>query len=360
MNRNTCTYHEIIRQASLWKNALSHLNGLKKEYNKLVEQFSDRIWVFTGCGTSYYLAQTASTIFESLTGIPTRAVPASEILLFPQNVFNKKAAYLLIPISRSGTSTEIILANLKVRQELNLPSLAVSCSPHSTLVQDCPLSLTFPFIPEESVVMTGSFTTMLLAIIHLGLCHRDIFQLLPRLPELAHNLPGVLNEYETEIEKIATQADIGDFIFLGQGPFFGIANEAALKIQEMSLSFAQSYHSLEYRHGPKSTATQHTLITLLFSEAGKNYQSSLVNDLKSLGAKTMLIGASEDIRSINSTDHRIEIPGGLGDLLNPLLYIPLLQLLGYFKAKSKDLNPDNPRNLTAVVEFQMTENGQYE
>jgi glucosamine 6-phosphate synthetase-like amidotransferase/phosphosugar isomerase protein len=43
----------------------------------------------------------------------------------------------------------------------------------------------------------------------------------------------------------------------------------------------------------------------------------------------------------------------LGDILNPLLYILPLQLLGYYNALSKNLNPDHPRNLTAVVEFEI-------
>ena len=87
------TYQEIVRQQSIWKEIVVHLD-LEKEKNKtLLNRYRDRVWIFSGCGTSYYLAQTASIIFEKLTGICTKAVPASEILINPETVFNKKENY---------------------------------------------------------------------------------------------------------------------------------------------------------------------------------------------------------------------------------------------------------------------------
>ena len=47
-------------------------------------------------------------------------------------------------------------------------------------------------------------------------------------------------------------ADRSHFVFLGSGPLYGIAQEGALKLQEMSLSYTQAYHPMEYRHGPIS------------------------------------------------------------------------------------------------------------
>ena len=117
----TLTYQEIIRQQKGWQAALDALKKEQDSQKALLEKFRDHCWVFSGCGTSYYLAQTASFLFEKITGIRTKAAPASEILIFPQMIVSHADNYLLIPMSRSGTTTEIVRAAQKTRNELNIP-----------------------------------------------------------------------------------------------------------------------------------------------------------------------------------------------------------------------------------------------
>ncbi len=337
------------------------LSGKEKWKNlKTVEKYENAVWVFTGCGTSYYLAQTASLLFERLTGIPSQAVPASEIIIFPQHVFNVKSDYLVIPISRSGTSTEVVMAAQMVKNRLKIPTLAVSCSPDSRLIQEATHAITFPFEKEESVIMTGSFTSMLLAIVHLAATYAEDRTLLAQMNKLPDTAQAVVQTSEPQIKDIAFHADIDNFVFLGQGPYFGIANESALKIQEMSISHSQSYHALEYRHGPKSTASPQTLITFLFSESGLAMEADLLKDVKQLGAKTLALTSAHMIEECHRADYILDIPPGYGDILTPVLYMPFLQLLGYYKAIAKNLNPDTPRHLTAVVEFNYTVQENYE
>lgn len=360
MNQSTHTYTEIKRQFSGWKPIFSFLEKKSGHNLKIVEKYENAVWVFTGCGTSYYLAQTASMLFERLTGIPSHAVPASEIIIFPQHVFNAKSDYIVVPISRSGTSTEVVIAAQIVKNKLKIPTLAVSCSPDSRLIQEATHAITFPFEKEESVIMTGSFTSMLLSILHLASTYAEDRSLIAQMNKLPDTAQALIQTSESQIKDIAFNADIDNFVFLGQGPYFGIANEAALKIQEMSISHSQSYHALEYRHGPKSTASPHTLITLLFSENGLSMEADLLKDVKKLGAKTLALSSAHMIEECQCADYILDVPPGYGDILTPILYVPFLQLLGYYKAISKNLNPDTPRHLTAVVEFNYTLQENYE
>jgi glucosamine--fructose-6-phosphate aminotransferase (isomerizing) len=348
-----------MRQFSGWKQILYHLEKKGTKNLKMLEKYAETEWVFTGCGTSYYLAQTASLLFENLTGIPSRAVPSSEIIIFPQSVFNSRSKYLVVPISRSGTSTEVIIAARNVKNNLKIPTLVVSCTLDSTLVKEAVHSITFPFEKEASVVMTGSFTSMLLSMVHLAALYAEDRQLITKMSKLSETTEALVQNSEAQIKEIAFVDDIEDFVFLGQGPYYGIANEAALKIQEMSISHSQSFHALEYRHGPKSTAAASTLLTLLFSESGLSLEADLLKDLKKLGAKTLALTSAHMIKECHRADYIINVPPGYGDILTPFLYVPLLQLLGYYKAIAKHLNPDNPRNLSAVVEFNLNENGKY-
>ena len=309
------------------------------------------MWVFVGCGTSFYIAQTASFLFTEIAGIRSSAVPASEVIMFPENVFQRGNHYLMVPISRSGTTTEIVLAARKARQQLNIPTLAVSCTPDSKMSVESDLTLSFPFEEEKSVVMTSSFTTQLLSILHLAVSYverEDLQKQLSAIPEASTHM---MRNSESLIEKISNNPLLKDFVFLGQGPFYGLANEAALKMQEMSISSSQSFHSLEYRHGPMSTATEYSLITLLVSHEGESYQIQLAREMKKLGASILILHGSGDPSISQAADYDIGVNPDFGDLLNSFQYLPVLQLLGYYRALAKNINPDMPKNLSHVVTF---------
>lgn len=350
---NSVTYKEIIRQQSGWNIALESLEKEKSDYQKIVEKFRDRVWIFSGCGTSYYLAQVASSLFKRVAGIRTRAIPGSEVIIFPDLVFSKDDKYLFIPLSRSGKTTEIVKAAHKARVDYGIPSLAISCDYNSALSTQSDMKLKFRFEQEQSVVMTGSFTTMLASIIYLASLLAGKKSVVEKLREISELSNRVMTENEDFLRSVIFSNDYNDFVFLGQGPFYGIANEAALKMQEMSISFSQSYHSLEYRHGPMSTASEATLITILLCQDSKTFGIPLVEDLKELGASVLLIGDDRDSKVGKNADYQISVPRGLGDIFNPFLYMPLLQLLAFYKAISKKINPDNPKNLTAVVTLEI-------
>ncbi|MFZ0637961.1 MAG: hypothetical protein WAM08_20735, partial [Candidatus Acidiferrales bacterium] len=101
------TIAEILSEPATWKSCLQILDKTA-ELQSLNEKLPANIeWVFVGCGSSYYLAQAASATWSILTGEKSRAIPASEILLFPQ--------LLPVPcqpvlVSRSGHTSEVLQA----------------------------------------------------------------------------------------------------------------------------------------------------------------------------------------------------------------------------------------------------------
>jgi glutamine---fructose-6-phosphate transaminase (isomerizing) len=345
------TYQEIIRQQELWRSAQSHLARQAAVYGKWLNDYREHLWVFSGCGTSYYLAQTGAALFEMITGFRTRAVPASEILINPVLVFNPIERNILVAISRSGTTTETLLAAQKARNELHVPLLSVSCDSESPMAQQAQCKLAFPFPAEQSVVMTGSFTTMLFAIVCLAMQtggHDELLARLDRVPDVSRK---IMLEQEAAIAAVAEKAaaQASDFVFLGQGPFFGLANEASLKIKEMAISIATSFHALEFRHGPMSVVTANTVIAILMSQAGAAFEMQLARDMKKLGGQILLLHGDAGLADGAEIDYNFQMPSGYGDLFNAFLYMPLLQLFGYYSARFRGINPDKPKNLSAVV-----------
>ncbi len=348
------TYLEISRQQKIWKNALTALIYDKEKNQQLIKDFVDRIWIFVGCGTSYYIAQTASSLFSKYTGIISYALPGSEILINPDSIFLKNKKYLIVPISRSGESTETVLVAEKSRKEFHIPTLAISCDQNSSLVKACDYSIPFPFEKEKSVVMTSSFTTLLLALIYIALILRNDDATLESLFSVVGSGEKLVKTHESFIENVAANTQFNDFIFLGQGPYYGIANEAALKMLEMSITNSTSFHTLEYRHGPRSFVSENSLITFLISSSGAGWEKPMIKEIKDLGGKCFVLHGEYSQFIEQSADFSICMNQS-SDMFNIFHYVPLLQLLGFYRAVSKDINPDLPRYLSQVVTFEQAD-----
>src|SRR5689334_7910400 len=101
---------EIISQPVCWGRCLRELPNIVAK-RKLVENFgSAREWLFVGCGSSYYIALAAASSWTAITGLRARAVPASEVLLFPDLVFAGSPDVAAVVISRSGLTSEALRA----------------------------------------------------------------------------------------------------------------------------------------------------------------------------------------------------------------------------------------------------------
>jgi glutamine---fructose-6-phosphate transaminase (isomerizing) len=122
-----------------------------------------------------------------------------------------------------------------------------------------------------------------------------------------------------------------------------------LKVMESSSSYAQSFHTLEFRHGPKSIAGPRTLVGFFVSERAYAAELDLIEEVRELGSKTFVIAPRSDARLRAAADLLAEVPISGPECLRLAACIPWGQLLGLYTGLRKGLNPDSPRNLTPVV-----------
>lgn len=339
------TYQEIHRQPQGFREALTILQDMKVNLTHLFRESIDGV-IFTGCGTSYNLSLSAAYIFQTVTHIPSRGIPSSEIFLFPDGIFVPEQKYLLIAISRSGETTETVKALEFFAHNYSGKTIGITCESGSALAQKATFPIVFPFAHEESVVMTQSFSTMLLGVIFLALALQKKEETLSFLPE--YTAKKILQE-EPTVKSLAEKLHFEKFIFLGNGPYYGIAWEGSLKLKEMSLTSTETFHFLEFRHGPKSIVDGKTLIIALTSQKAFSYEQKLLQEMADLGATIFHLGKNplggpQAVNILFPEDY-------LTDFSLPLLDAPFLQLLGYFRAKVRGLNPDTPHNLTKVVKL---------
>lgn len=337
------TRTEILSQPQVWETVLEKMRALP------ADQFPDlrsyQHVLFTGCGSTYHLSQWAARQCQQLTGIPASAVPASDLLLFPSAHLRAGIRTLLVAVSRSAETTETVRAVEAFNAGGYGNALAVSCYPERRMVQLARWSLVAPDAQEVSIAQTRSFTSMLAMIAWL-LNNRQ----LPQPPgRLAHAASDVIARYGNVAEKLGYDSGLQRFFFLGSGPLYGIACEAGLKMKEMSLAYSESYHFLELRHGPMSMVDGSSLVIGLVSAESVQLELNVLRDMRALGARTMAIAADEPARLSEVANTVISLPGDLPAVWRAPLYLPVLQLLAYHRARFNSLNPDRPTNLEAVV-----------
>lgn len=343
------TWKEILSQANIWQSVLNLLHqSISVEHIINTDRDSEE-WLFVGCGTSFYLAEAAALCWTLLTEQPARAAPASEILLFPKLLNAANTRLQAVVISRSGRTSEAVRAAKVLREDLRLRTLGITCARNSKLEQVCSESIVLSVADESSTVMTRSFTSMLLCLQFLAArCGRKP-QFIEHLEAVAERFAPRIRAISGEIEAFVCKQMFEDYVFLGQGPFYGIAREAALKVMEMSCSHSQFFHTLEFRHGPKAIVTPATCLCFFLSETGQKEELEVLSEMKELGGVTVAVcsRAGDAIRQTSDLVVEMNLDGPELALLAP--YTVPCQLMGFFTGLRKGLNPDEPKNLTRVV-----------
>lgn len=340
------TLREILRQPEAWRQAIRVVGGLSAGATALVKGAKPDVYLFTGCGTSYYLSIAAAGLFQECTGLPARAVPASELILSAETHLPAGQKGALIAFSRSGETTETIVALRQHVARQRGPGIAVTCRTHSAMEDSADLTIALPAADDRSVVMTSSFTSMLLAAQLLGAHISGNGALLAGLNELPERLQAQLDSQRVFAEALGRDRSHRQFIYLGMGPFFGLGSEGMLKMKEMTQVPSETYSPLEFRHGPMSIVGQGTLAVLLSSDRASRQELEVLRDIRGLGGRTLWLGAET---GAGAADLSFAVGRDLPESLRGLLYMPLLQMTAYYRAMELGLDPDRPQHLTRVV-----------
>ena len=346
MKNSELTYKEIYGQPVSFQAVNDTLDTIFKTLDEVFAKKYDEV-IFTGCGTSLYLAQASAHAFSTCTGISAKGMCCSELYYFPETYVGNGKKVLVVPMTRKSYTTEVRMAIDKVRSYPGVKSLAITCDPDSSKYND--YMLLSPETPEDSVIMTRSFTSMIYLAVVMSYYVGGKKEKIEQLKDYAANAESFLKATDEMAKKIvAEHPECNLFITLGQGINYGIANECMNKMKEMSLSNSEAYYTLEYRHGPMSLVDDKTLIILLGNEDTVDGDAKLLTQMKEYGAKVLAIGnnASKDFTDV---DYTLDMPYGYDSLQNAPIIGYIGQLIGYYVAELKNLNADSPRHLTQAI-----------
>ncbi len=348
LNTSYHAYDEINQQPAAWASALAEIDRQTPALRALFAQQQPDQLLFMGCGSPFFLARSAANLARALTGIESVAHPASDVWLFPEQTLPPGRRTLLVVFSRSGETTELMKAIEVYRARGGGAVVAATCYPNSTLAKTADITLAVPDAQEVSLAQTRSFTSMAMlaqGIIRAfgGLPISDGIRRLPALgAQIVEEQRGFAHDFGS-----AMSGRFERFYFLGSGALYGLACEAMLKMKEMSLSLSEAYHFMEFRHGPMSMANDRTLIIGMVSRTAAEYEAAVLSEMRGRGATALAL--TPQALPTASADVQIMLPGGLDDLERGVLYMPTLHQIIYAHTLAKELNPDLPNNLTAVI-----------
>ena len=345
------TRSEIASQRDVWQKTLEKFSQQQGELSGALTGLSKRPFIVIGCGSTYYLALHAASVLRSV-GVNAWALPSSELVFFPQA--HLPGDFILLVLSRSGTTSESLWAMDAYRTAH--PStgkiISISCVPGTPMVAGSDIVLCSEFAQEKSVAQTRSFSSMALMVQALAGMLGDDMSRLERLARLPGALESMLAQIGDLPQRLGGDLGLDRLFFLGSGPFYGIACEMMLKTKEMTTSWAEAYHCLEFRHGPMSVVSSSTLLVGLISDSGAAAEMRVLREMKAKGALTLAFTESRGDYDWSGVDMLIETQTGLSDWERPVLYLPPVQWLAFYRALAKGLDPDSPTNLTQVVELE--------
>jgi fructoselysine-6-P-deglycase FrlB-like protein len=284
---------ELATQPQDWLNA----RDLAREYATVLPRPGERVAVL-GCGSSLYVAHAIASLRESAGLGETDAWPAGDLVL-------ARPYDRVVAISRSGTTTEVVQALERLAGRV--PVTAITADPSSP-VADLGQVVSLASVDEQSVVQSRTATTAL-ALLRWHLGHD--------LNAAAEEARSVLALDDSWFDEVRNAEQIS---FVGMGWAFGIAEEAALKLKESTQSWTDSWRQTEYRHGPISIAAPGRAVWAF---------GPLVNHF------------ARDVAATGATLVHSD--------LDPMAELVKVHRLCVLRAADRDLDPDQPRNLTRSI-----------
>jgi glucosamine--fructose-6-phosphate aminotransferase (isomerizing) len=300
---------------------------------------SDYVYV-TGSGTSYNIAVIAKYLFSRYAGKKVEHVMASEAKYSSQYFIPNSTVFA---ISQSGESADVLEA-VSIGKNKNAKIISMINSENSSLARESIFSIGLNCGPEIGVAATKSFTSQMAILYKIvnKLCDGCIDADFKIISDAYTSILSDVSEIQKLVKDIK---DIQHLFVIGRGIHYPIAKEAALKIKEITYVHSEGIAAGELKHGPLALMDE-SVYVLVINPDDDSYVDNIstVNEIKSRDAKVIGISNKPDA----NYDYWIPIPT-VDPALYPLVEIISLQLIAYYLAVERGIDPDYPKNLAKSV-----------
>jgi glucosamine--fructose-6-phosphate aminotransferase (isomerizing) len=338
---------EILQQPSIISKIVKkNFDNIKKICEKIKKQ-DIRFIEFVARGSSDNACMFGKYFLEYMCGIPTGLMAPSLFSLYNEKTNLKNV--LVFGVSQSGQTPEI-LEVLKKAKKCGAYTIGITNNPKSDIINIADDSILLNAGKEQAVPATKTYTAQLAVFYMVGFILSEKFEMLNKF---VVQVPKFINEIfdrEKEIKSIAEQYRfVRDLVVLGRGLNFSTAMETALKLKETCYVKAEALSASDFLHGPIAMIGQ-DLPVIIYAPKDPTFEH-LYNTAKRLkeefNAEMLIISTEKKIAKF--AKNKVLISKKVLPLFSPIVYIVVGQLFAYYLAKSKNINPDNPRGLRKVT-----------
>lgn len=310
---------------------------------------ADRLYV-VAAGTSYHAGLVGKELFEKLAKIPTEVHVASEFAYNPP-LLSEKPFFIFLTQSGETADSRQVLTQVNAQ---GYPSLTITNVKASTLDREATYTLLLHAGPEIAVASTKAYTAQIAVLAILvkaygeakGLQAVKEFDLAAELTKVANGMQELVDEKGT-VEKVAKEMleTTRNAFYLGRGIDYAVAQEAALKLKEVSYIQTEGFASGELKHGTIALIEEGTpVIAVITDPKTATHTRSNTQEVLARGANVMIISS----RGVAQEGDQVVLPD-VNPLLSPLLSIVPTQLLAYYASLQRGYDVDKPRNLAKSV-----------
>jgi len=312
------TLREIYQQPTTWLKTAEKMIASAPELRESVR--GSQALVLTGSGSSEFAGHCVRAALKRELNVVTEVIGGGTLLAYGEAAVPPGRPLLAVSLARSGDSPESMGAISRLLEnESQIRHLVLTCNREGRVADtfrdhpDAHVIALDDATNDRSLVMTSSFTNLVLAVRCLGL-----LESLERYRDVSVQLSQVASELLRSHFGTAAWVGAMDFrraIYLGSGPRLGAARESALKMLEMTAgsvaTLCDSY--LGFRHGPMSFAHSDTLIVCFLSSDPilRAYECDLLREIddKDLGLMKVIVGSFVPPEVARKNDVIIECSG---------------------------------------------------
>lgn len=330
---------EISDQPEVIKNIVNTKKADIEKASHMIEKAFGTYLV--GCGTASYACLAGTYMFSKIAKKHVNFSVSSE---FPYLVDFLRNDSLIIALSQSGETIDTI-SSINAAKEKNSKLLSIVNVEGSTLYRMADFPLLLEAGPEKAVASTKAYTAKITYLYLIAHFLQETFE------DGKKNILKAVSEMERILkdkEKIAIIADsildANHIFILGRGVSYAAALEASLKIKEVSYIHAEGFAAGELKHGVIALIEKGTPV-IIFNPHDETYEDTIsaAHEVKARGAH--VVGISDNNNPVYDTFIKVNDCKDATIIPNVLIG----QLLGYYLAIKKGLDPDMPRNLAKSV-----------
>jgi glutamine---fructose-6-phosphate transaminase (isomerizing) len=341
------SHDEIFQQGASLKLTHAAVSAQADVVARMFDEARTGEIVILACGSSYWLSMSACMTIREKTGIRCTAVKSGDVVMNPE--FYRKAYEkpLVLAPSRSGNTSETLLAVKMFKEWYGSKVLGVAEYPGAAILALCDAGIRLPWANEASVCQTRSFSNLYFALVLMAAIVGNDSVLRKDLLAYSDEADQLALRAEPRIRKwVDSFPEWTHTVGLGNGKLYGVCVEGVYIGIEMAQMPGNYYGLLEYRHGPIVTAGPHVLAIILSGGNGRDLEGKMASEIRFKGAKVISIS---DETQLAGTDDGFVMGRSATPEATALFGVMVMQGFAYWKAVGLGIDPDNPKGLVPFI-----------